>query len=142
LLAIPTSAPVANEFNLSNVRGTLAMALSGSDVNSATNQFFFNTADNSSVIDPQRDTVIGQVVQIQQTISGTPTCGGPTGLAVMDAINAVPTYDYSAYYGSGFSQLPLVNYTPGNIMQPSNFVTVNSITQGTPTPAVAGAEAH
>ena len=43
-------APITNEFNASNVAGTIAMAL-GPDINDATNQWFINTADNSSSID-------------------------------------------------------------------------------------------
>jgi cyclophilin family peptidyl-prolyl cis-trans isomerase len=127
IYAIPQNAPVANEFHLSNVRGTLAMALSGSNINSATNQFFFNTADNSSYIDSQSDTVIGQVVQIQQAVNGTLMCTGPTGLAVMDAINATQTYNFSQSVGAAFNELPLVNYTQGTAVQESNFVLINSV---------------
>ena len=39
---IPTDPPVINEFNLSNVRGTIAMAKVGGDPDSATSQWFFN----------------------------------------------------------------------------------------------------
>ena len=47
------------------------------------------------------------------------------GLAVMDAIAAVPTYDQ----GSPFDSLPLVNYTSGDAVQLSNLVTVGSVAE-------------
>lgn len=61
---------------LSNIRGTVAMALRGQDANSATNQFFINVADNTSLDNgPPPFTVFGRVVE---------------GLTVVDAIVAVP----------------------------------------------------
>jgi len=61
---------------LSNVRGTIAMALRGQDANSATDQFFINVDDNTNLDNgPPPFTVFGSVVE---------------GLAVVDAIVAVP----------------------------------------------------
>ena len=111
--AITAGAPVQNEYAPAhpNVRGTIAMAKVGTDPNSATDQWFFNEADNSSNLDNQNGgfTTFGDVVG--------------NGLAVVDAIAAVPTYNQ----GSPFDQLPLVNYTAGAAIAASNLVTVNSV---------------
>jgi cyclophilin family peptidyl-prolyl cis-trans isomerase len=59
---------IANEFGnspfRSNVKGTLAMAKTAAGPNSATNQFFFNLADNSANLNNQNGgfTVFAQVV--------------------------------------------------------------------------------
>ncbi len=67
VITIPTGAPVQNEYSPSNpnVAGTIAMAKVSGDPNSATDQFFFNLADNSSNLDSQNGgfTVFGQVVE-------------------------------------------------------------------------------
>lgn len=64
LTRIGANAPVVNEPVYSNVSGTIAMAKLGSDVNSATDQWFFNLADNSANLDRQNGgfTVFGQVI--------------------------------------------------------------------------------
>ena len=73
--------PITLESNkgLSNLRGTLAMART-SDPNSATSQFYFNLADNTSLDYKSADNpgyaVFGKIVE---------------GLDVMDAIGKVPT---------------------------------------------------
>jgi peptidyl-prolyl cis-trans isomerase A (cyclophilin A) len=86
---------VANEPLLSNVRGTIAMAKLPGSVSSATSQWFFNMANNSANLDVQNGgfTVFGEV-----------TAGG---MAVLDAINALPTFSAS----NSLDTLPLRNYT-------------------------------
>jgi cyclophilin family peptidyl-prolyl cis-trans isomerase len=118
-------APVVNEFKLSNVRGTLAMAKLGSKPNSATDQFFFNTANNS-FLDTEDGgfTVIAQIVGVQ----GVAGASQSAGLAVMDAINADKIYNA----GSPFDSLPLLNYNPNAAVKPANFVYVNAVTQVKP----------
>lgn len=107
---IPQDPPVANEFHVSNTRGTLAMAKLGGDPNSATNQWFFNQVDNSANLDSQNGgfTVFGRIV-------------GSSGLSVLDAIGALPTYNF----GSPFDSLPLRNYSSGGV-QDSNLIHVIS----------------
>ena len=51
ILSVPTDPPITNEFavgrRFSNVYGTIAMAKSGGDTNSASSQWFINLANNS-----------------------------------------------------------------------------------------------
>lgn len=111
---IPQQAPVVNEFHDSNLRGTIAMAKLGNDPNSATNQWFFNLADNSANLDNQNGgfTVFGQVADSQS-------------LAVMDAIAALPITNA----GSPFDSLPVINYTAGSAITDSNLVTLSAVTR-------------
>jgi peptidyl-prolyl cis-trans isomerase A (cyclophilin A) len=79
-----------------NVRGTIAMAKLGSDPNSATNQWFFNLADNSANLDAQNGgfTVFGRVLG--------------SGMAAVDEMVKVPRFAYA----SPFDTVPLRN-VPG-----------------------------
>ena len=108
---VPADAPVVNEPGISNVRGTIAMAKLDGDPNSATSQIFVNLADNSDPLDTDNGgfTVFGQVLG--------------NGMDVVDAIAAVPTYDF----GSPWEALPLMDYDDVEITD-DNVVLVNAIT--------------
>ncbi len=117
ITATPTDPPVKNEFGASNLRGTIAMAKLGSDPNSATSQFFFNESDsNAGNLDQQNGgfTVFGHVV-------------GAQGLAVMDAIAAVPAPSPGPL-ASPLDQAPLQNYGAGSSVQLSNLILIKSVT--------------
>ena len=77
-LRIPEIAPVMNEFNVSNTRGTVALAKLGGDPNSGTNNFFINLSDNGANLDNQNGgfTVFGTI--------------NSAGMRVIDTIAALP----------------------------------------------------
>jgi cyclophilin family peptidyl-prolyl cis-trans isomerase len=132
IVPILTDPPVVNEFQLSNLRGTIAMAEAGKDPNSATCQWFFNEGNNAANLDIQNGgfTVFGKVLDA-------------ASLAVMDQIAAVPVpnsfpllssysfldplllfnFDYSFLL-----QTPLIGYQVGQKVQVSSVVLVYSIT--------------
>jgi len=103
---IPQDPPVANEPGISNTRGTVAMAKLPDDPDSATSQWFINVVDNT-FLDAENGgfTVFAHVIE---------------GMDVVDAINAVPTYDF----GAPFAELPLRDYTgyPDEIPDDDNVV--------------------
>lgn len=92
---IPANPAVINEPVYSNVRGTISMAKLGGNVNSATNQWFINLANNAANLDGQNGgfTVFGEVTG--------------TGMDVIDDIAALPKFAFNAPFG----ELPLQNYT-------------------------------
>ncbi|MGB1297733.1 MAG: peptidylprolyl isomerase [Psychrobium sp.] len=102
--------PVVNESIYSNVKGTIAMAKKGNDANSATNQWFFNMADNSENLDFQNGgfTVFGQVI---------------SGFDVLEKIQALN------HCGS----TPFVNYTAaqcadtGSVPGFENFISITNV---------------
>ena len=93
--AISTGAGVTNEPELSNLRGTIAMAKLSGDPNSATSQFFINLSNNASNLDVQNSgfTVIGQVIG--------------NGMEVADAIATLTRFNY----GGVFTDLPLRDFS-------------------------------
>jgi len=119
---IPSDPPVVNEFSpeRSNLRGTIAMAKLGGDPDSATNQWFFNLADNSANLDNQNGgfTVFGEVLD-------------DSDLANLDAIASIPIFDGTSVFGQGaFTDLPLTFNNPANpaLTGDENFVRYNNIT--------------
>ena len=87
-------APIKNEFKLSNVRGTIAMAKSGGDPDSATCQFFISLTDNSRNLDNQNGgfPVFGKVVE---------------GMDVVDAIASVVTTTRKNKKGIDMGDVPV-----------------------------------
>jgi len=92
----PWNNPVLkNEFTgTKNVRGTIAMALSGGNIDSGTNQWFINLNNNSASLDPQKFTVFGTVLG--------------NGMDVVDALSNLQTYNF----GVPFNELPLLPTYP------------------------------
>ncbi len=116
LSSVTRKASVINEPVYSNVRGTIAMAKLSCSPNSATSEWFINLNDNSANLDTQNSgfTVFGQVTE--------------NGMAVLDAIAALPTFNL----GNPLTSTPLTNYTQedsenSNTLVMENFVFIESI---------------
>ena len=106
--------PIENEFGRSNLRGTIAFARVGGQVDSATSQFFFNLSDNSDLdaVD-EGFTVFGEVVQ---------------GLDVVDAINDLQIVNASLAINGAFGELPVRDTFSDNILDAEDFVILNTAT--------------
>ena len=103
---IVTDPPVPNEFNVSNTRGTVAMAKLDGDPDSATSQWFVNLSDNSANLDNNNGgfTVFGNVLG--------------EGMTILDAIDALPTI------GLGINTPEAPYFTPV-YNNPLDFVYIN-----------------
>ena len=75
---VPTDLPITNEFNLSNSRGTVAMAKLDGNPDSATNQWFINLVDNSNL-----DTLNGGFTVFGVVLGD--------GMTIVDAVDNLPT---------------------------------------------------
>ena len=107
-VAVPGDPPIVNEFDpatMSNIRGTLAMAR-GTDLDSATSQWFINLADNDILDD----------LASPYCVFGTVVKGM---VAVADEIALLPVEDMSIVH-SAFSTLPMINYTLAGPSEPFN----------------------
>ncbi len=119
-------APIALEYNLANMRGTLAMARTSAP-NSATSQWFFNVHDNTTILGPTNGggyAVFGRVLG--------------TGMTVVDAMAALPIYNL----GSPITEIPLRGVQPGQTeVQLANFVNLTRVAVVPVYPGGAGATA-
>lgn len=111
---VPADPAVPNEFNLSNVRGTVAMAKLGSDPDSATNQWFINLADNAANLDNQNGGF---------TVFGTVT----SGMAIADAIANLDIINAD----SPFNSLPIRNFSSlsNPVVWDDHLVLINQATE-------------
>lgn len=141
---VTKNAPVANEFSLSpkdangkvNTRGTVAFAklpatdssgapIPGGGPDSATDEFFFNMADNSGQLDTQN----GGFTTFARVLG--------SGMTTIDKINNLTTYNVSGSTDtdantSPFKQVPLVDYSGTGNVGPENLVVITSARQINP----------
>ena len=105
---VPTDPPIVNEFGISNTLGTISMAKTGGDPNSATSQWFVSLGENSANLDAQNGgfTVFGRITK--STLENAQIFGDPS---------VFPVYSYSA----PLDQLPLF-YTHTTSLQISELI--------------------
>jgi len=110
---IPTDPPVVNEFNLSNLRGTIAMAKVGGDPDSATSQWFFNLADNSANLDNQNGgftvfaQVLGDGMEVVDSMAALQRC---TDIAFIPGLcGSFPEVPFAPSDGDAFTNNGLIN---------------------------------
>ena len=111
LFSVNTFPPIANEFGISNTRGTVAMAKIADDPNSATSQWFVNLKDNSSNLDHANGgfTVFGRIVF--------------DGMNVIDAIASLPVVSVNQI----LKEIPLVNYDATKPTTLDNLVQISDV---------------
>ena len=117
--------PIALEYNLPNVRGTIAMART-SALNSATSEWFINTADNTNTLGAAN----GGGYAVFGRVTGT-------GMTVVDAIFGLQVYSFA----SPFGQIPLVAYPGTGAVTGANLVVMNAAEAIPIFPATAGEHA-
>ena len=99
---IVTDPNILSEFNASNIRGTIAMARLGGQVNSASSQWFINLGDNSTL-----DSVDGGFTVFGRVLDD--------GMDVVDAINALFTTTVFFNIVGNLADFPLINFSGGNL---------------------------
>lgn len=127
--SVPTDPPIINEFGVSNTLGTISMAKLGGDPDSATSQWFVSLGANSDNLDNQNGgfTVFGRVTK--STFGNAQVFGNPS---------VFPIYDYSAFLGSAFTDLPLFyEHVPSNIY-PEELLLFNAVALAPLPPGEAG----
>ena len=103
--SVTSKTPIVNEFNLSNTRGTIAMAKFAYNSDSATSSWFINMVDNASLNTENGGyTVFGRVAG--------------DGMNILDAISGLTSYNA----GGDFVELPLINYSGTGVIRGQNVV--------------------
>lgn len=119
---------VVNEFKAANTRGTVAMAKLPGDPDSATHEWFFNLADNRSILDNQN----GGFTAFARVLGN--------GMAVVDRIAALNQLDVDGPQAVGaFDNLPYYNVQAGqNQLELSNLFPLTTV-RSVPASAVPAA---
>ena len=124
LFAVPTDAPIVNEFGVSNTLGTVSMAKLGGNPDSATSQWFVSLGENTDNLDYQNGgfTVFGRVTK--STLGYAGAFGNPSIFPVFDYSGGVNS---DGNLGSPFGELPLFSdHIPPDIY-PEEFILFPSV---------------
>lgn len=147
LSPVPTDAPIANEFSISNTYGTISMAKSGGDPDSATSQWFVSIAANSDNLDNQNGgfTVFGRITQ--STLPNAESFGNPIDFPIWNADSPFNQLPLNASFDNStnivetdfilFPSVQLVDISPGDAGEST---TLTYTVVGNTNPSVVGAE--
>ena len=123
---VPGVDPIVNEPGLLNTTGTIAMAKTGDGPDTATTQWYFNTADNPGLDNPANNggyTVFGEVLY-----DGMDVCGLDAGTG---GIANLPTVDAGGGAGP-FTTLPVSeDYVFPEVITEDDLVNLTSVTEVT-----------
>ena len=104
---IPEDPPVVNEFNLSNVRGTITMVKKDDDdPDSATSEWLVNLTDNSAILDVDNGgftvfaRVLGDGMEVLDEIASLQRCSDFLPGFVCGGFTETPTVDPQAVFNS------------------------------------------
>jgi cyclophilin family peptidyl-prolyl cis-trans isomerase len=117
LFDVPLFPPVTNEFLLSNLRGTVAMAKLAGAPDSATSDWFVNVSDNTEL-----DTNNGGFAVFARVLGA--------GMSNVDRIAALPVYDKTNFFptfGDLFAEMPLKNHNTNGGLFISNLVIISNV---------------
>ncbi len=118
LQLVPQRDSITNEFKLSNLRGTLSMARIGGQIDSASNQWFINLADNLNLDTVDEGyTVFGEILG--------------NGMDAIDLISDITPYDLSSEIDipGSFISIPLIDFTISSVISEissHNLVTIKT----------------
>jgi len=94
---LPSGSPIALDTQISNTRGTIAMARTAA-LDSADRQFYFNLVDNAALDGPEGYAVFGEVLG--------------NGMDVIDQLASQQPWNASVYHHA-WNELPLIDYQMG-----------------------------
>ena len=104
---------VDNEFSLSNLRGTIAMAKTPGDINSATSEWFINLVDNSFLDSSEGGfTVFGEVIG--------------NSIQLVDDIAVISVFNKLDIHPA-LGELPLISYNGTDPVQQSNLAWLETV---------------
>jgi cyclophilin family peptidyl-prolyl cis-trans isomerase len=105
ILDVPKDEPIVNNFVLSNTLGTVAMARTPGEIDSATSEWFINVGDNINLDTLDEGfTVFGHVIgdgmQVVQAINDLPTNSGLFFMNGLPVIDFDPATDDDGFIGA------------------------------------------
>ncbi|MBP7142190.1 MAG: peptidylprolyl isomerase [Opitutaceae bacterium] len=121
LLPVQAQTPVALEPVLPNTRGTLAAARLGSDVNSATSEWYFNVADNTRAL----GTIVNDDAGNEVSVTPAYTVFGRV-VAGIDTVDSLANQS-RMNIGSIFQDFPYRDYQFDRPMSAANTIVVSSV---------------